>query len=144
MEAGVFFIGKKRGLVVRQTQDRTFVSCPPRRKCRIRFGIDRRGSWVRVEHESCRVSGKGTQSCVASSIEHVFLVPLRRKCLIRVAVDTEGSINLRARAWSWSESWRVRGEGESMRCVACQTKAHSRPMQAASGMCFLFPCEENV
>ena len=107
---------------------------PLRRKCLIRVGADTEGSetedsinltaralsrnedwWVREEQRSSRGSGKGTQSCVASSIEHVFLVPLRGKCLIRVGVNTEGSetedsINLTVRVLSCSEDWWVREE----------------------------------
>ena len=76
--------------------------------------------WVGGEHESCCVSGKDTQSSNVSNIEHAFLVPLRRKCLIRVGVDTEGSetedsINLTARALSCSEDWWAREEHESCR-----------------------------
>ena len=66
------------------------------------------------------MSGKDTQSSDADSIEHVFLVPLRRKCLIRVGVGTEGSetedsINLTTRTLSHSEDSWVREEHKSSR-----------------------------
>ena len=94
----------------------------------------------------CRVSGKDTQSCVASSIEHVFLVPLRGKCLIRVGVNTEGSetedsSNLTVRVLSCSEDWWVREEHGSSRVPGKGTQSC-----VASNIehVFLVPCEENV